>query len=65
MGEQYRVTVWDKKTNDPYYVLNYDEMETAQRVARNMKRHYIDDWGTHAETIYEVRLQKYEEKIDP
>ncbi len=58
MAEQYRVTVWDKQANDPYYVLEYDELETAQFVARSMQRHYIDDWGQHAASIYEVRLQK-------
>ena len=57
-SETYRVTVWDKKANDPYYVLNYEEMETAQHVARMMQRHYIDDWGEHGQSIYEVRLQK-------
>jgi hypothetical protein len=60
MAEQYRVTVWDKKANDPYYVLEYDELETAQFVARSMQRHYIDDWGEHASSTYEVRLHRYE-----
>jgi hypothetical protein len=59
MAEQYRVTVWDKKADDPYYVLEYDELETAQFVARSMKRHYIDEWGDHGASIYEVRLQKH------
>ncbi len=58
MAEQYRVTIWDKKVNDPYYVLEYDELETAQFVARSMQRHYIDDWGEHGQSIYEVRLQR-------
>ena len=56
--DNYRVTVWDKQANNPYYILNYEDIEDAQKVARNMKKHYIDDWGTHAESIYEVRLQK-------
>ncbi len=58
MIERYQVVIWDKKADDTYYKLVYDEKEVAQEVARNMKRHYIDDWGTHAEIIYEVRLQK-------
>jgi hypothetical protein len=58
MVDTYRVTVWDKQASNPYYILNYEDKEDAQKVARNMKKHYIDDWGTHAEKIYEVRLQK-------
>lgn len=57
-SKSYRVTVWDKQADNPYYILNYEELEDAQRVARNMKKHYIDDWGAHAEGIYEVRLHK-------
>ena len=57
-SELYRVTVWDKQANNPYYILNYEDIEDAQKVARSMKKHYIDDWGTHAESIYEVRLQR-------
>jgi len=56
--DSYRVTIWDKQANDPYYVVEYAEKEEAQRVARNMQQHYIDDWGGHAASIYEVRLQK-------
>jgi hypothetical protein len=58
MAETYRVTVWDKQSNDPYYVLEYDDKEDAQRVARNMRRHYVDDWGKHAESFYEVQLHR-------
>ncbi len=58
MVEVYRVTIWDKKANDPYYKLDYEDIETAQHVARRMQKHYIDDWGGHAASIYEVRLQK-------
>jgi hypothetical protein len=57
-SEVYRVTVWDKQAQNPYCVLNYEDIEDAQKVARSMKRHYIDDWGAHAESIYEVRLQR-------
>lgn len=56
--DNYRVTVWDKQANDPYYVLEYDNKETAQYVARRMKVHYVDEWAPHGETIYEVRLQR-------
>jgi hypothetical protein len=56
--DSYRVTIWDKQVNEPYYILEYGEKEEAQRVARNMKRHYIEDWGGHAASIYEVRLHR-------
>ena len=56
--DNYRVTVWDKQANDPYYVLDYDNEETARYVARRMRVHYVDEWAPHGETIYEVRLQK-------
>ena len=56
--DNYRVIVWDKKANDPYYVLEYDNKETAQFVARRMRTHYIDEWAPHGETVYEVRLQR-------
>jgi len=56
--EGYRVTVWDKQANAPYMFLDYGEEELAKQVARNMKKHYIDDWGKHAESFYEVRLHK-------
>ena len=56
--DKYKVTVWDKKANDPYYVLEYDDRDTAQEVARNMKRHYIEDWGEHAESYYQIMLQR-------
>jgi len=56
--DRYRVTVFDKQANDPYYVLEYGDKEEAQRVARNMKRHYIENWGTHAESFYEVYLHQ-------
>lgn len=58
MAERYRVTVWDKQANDPYYVLEYDNEETAKFVARRMKNHYIDEWEPHGSTVYEVRLQR-------
>ena len=58
MVEIYQVIVWDKQADDPYCKLMYNEVEVAQQVARNMKKHYVDDWGLHGETIYEVRLQK-------
>jgi DNA-binding protein Fis len=57
-SEVYRVTIWDKQANNPYYVLDYREMQDAQEVARNMKKYYIDDRGIQAEDVYEVRLQK-------
>ena len=56
--DNYRVTVWDKKANDSYHVLEYDSKETAQFVARRMRTHYIDEWAPHGETVYEVRLQR-------
>jgi hypothetical protein len=58
---EYRVTVWDKKANDPYMILNYDDEDTAKYVARRMKKHYIDDWGQHAEEYYEIRLHRMKE----
>lgn len=54
----YRVTVWDKQANDPYYILEYENEDTAKYVARRMKVHYVDEWSPHGETIYEVRLHK-------
>jgi hypothetical protein len=63
--DEYRVTVWDKQANDPYLVLKYQNEETAKYVARRMKKHYVDDWGTHAELFYEVRLQRIaKESVD-
>ena len=56
--DKYRVTVWDKQADDPYYVLHYDDKETAQFVARSMQRHYIDEWGEHGKSVYEIRLQR-------
>lgn len=58
--DKYVVTVWDKQANDPYYILEYGDEETAKYVARRMKKHYVDDWGEHAEQYYEVRLQRME-----
>ena len=59
--DRYRVTVWDKKANDPYYVLEYADAEDAKHVARSMQRHYIDDWGDHGREHYEVRLHRIQE----
>jgi len=58
MGEQYKVVIWDKQADAPYHVLWYDELDDATEVARNMRRHYIEDWGGHAESMYLVKLQK-------
>ena len=63
-SELYRVTVWDKKADNPYYILEYGDEDTAKFVARNMKRHYVDEWAHHGETIYEVRLQRIMEESD-
>jgi hypothetical protein len=57
-SENYRVTVWDTQQDMPYYILKYGELEEAQRVARTMKRHYVDDWSDDGWTPYEVRLQR-------
>lgn len=57
-SELYRVTVWDNAASNPYYVLNYQDKEDAQRVARNMQKHYVDDWDDSGTSIYEVRLQR-------
>lgn len=57
-SELYRVTIWDKKVNEPYYILEYEDKETAQYVARRMQQHYIDEWGEHAESHYEVQLHR-------
>ena len=62
MAELYRVTVWDKQVNEPYYKLTYEDVESAKYVAKQMKQHYIDDWGEHAASIYEVRLQRIQEE---
>ncbi len=56
--DKYVVTVWDKEAQDPYYKVEHGEMETAQHVARSLQRHYIDEWGGHAASAYEIRLQK-------
>lgn len=56
--DAYQVTVWDTQADNPYYILKYEDKETAKHVARSMKTHYVDDWGVDGETIYEVRLQK-------
>jgi len=56
--DEYNVIVWDKQANNPYYITKYSELETAQQVARNMQRHYIDDWGGHAQSRYEIKLKK-------
>ena len=54
----YRVTVWNKEDNDPYYVLDYESEDTAKFVARNMRRHYVEEFVAYEHTPYEVRLQK-------
>lgn len=59
--DKYRVTVWDKKANDPYYILEYNNEDDAKHVARSMQRHYIDDWGDHGREHYEVRLHRIQE----
>lgn len=58
--DKYMVTIWDKRADEPYHRLSYTDEETAKYVARRMKKHYIDDWGQHAEQHYEVRLQRME-----
>jgi len=60
-SETFVVTVWDKQEDEPYMIAKYGDLELARYVARNLKKHYIDDWGTHAEQYYEIRLQKREE----
>lgn len=64
--DSYQVIVWDKKANDPFYVVKHSDIEEARQVARNLKRRYVDDWGAHAQSMFEVRLQKvaHEEGID-
>lgn len=57
-SESYRVTVWNKQVDEPYYILNYELEETAKYVARRMKEHYVEEWGGEQESIYHVRLQK-------
>ena len=63
---EYQVVVWDKVANDPFYIVKHDDEDTAKQVARNLKRHYVDDWGAHAESMFSIRLQKvtHEEGID-
>jgi uncharacterized protein (UPF0305 family) len=59
--DNYRVTVWDKQANDPYYILDYDNEETAKYVARRMRVNYVDKWADiDEESIYEVRLQRFQ-----
>ena len=58
MAEIYRVIVWDKVVNEPYVKMEYDDLEIAKNVARNMKRHYIDDWGDLGKEYYDVKLQR-------
>jgi hypothetical protein len=53
--DEYRVTVWDNNASEPYYILEYREREVAQQVARNMKRHYVEEI---ADSEYEVYLQR-------
>lgn len=63
--DKYKVTVWDKKANDPYMMLEYEDEDTAKYVARRMRKHYIEDWGPHAESHYEVRLHRIvKESVD-
>lgn len=57
---EYVVTLWDKQINEPYQIHRYQEIEVAQQVARNIKRHYIDEWGALGEEHYEVTLKKRE-----
>jgi hypothetical protein len=55
---EYIVTLWDKQINEPHQIHKYQEVEVAKQVARNIKRHYVDEWGTLGEEFYEVRLHK-------
>jgi hypothetical protein len=57
-SETYVVTLWDKQVNEPYMILEHDEEEEAKKVARNIKKHYIEDWGASGAQFYEVRLQR-------
>lgn len=56
-SELYRVTVWDKQANNPYYILDYEGIEDAQKVARSMKKHYVEEIEN---SPYEVKLQRME-----
>lgn len=56
--DEYRVTIWDKKANNPYHIMQYQDKETAQYVARRMKKHYVEDWGQHGEEHYEIQLHR-------
>jgi len=57
-SEAYVVTLWDKKADEPYMFLEYNDAEEAKKVARNIKKHYIDDWGASGAQFYEVTLQR-------
>lgn len=56
--DEYLITLWDKTVDEPYLLAYYKEEEEAKQVARNLKKHYIDDWGASGERAYEVRLHK-------
>jgi len=57
-SEMYVVTLWDKQVDEPYMILEHNEEEEAKKVARNIKKHYIEDWGASGAQFYEVRLQR-------
>jgi hypothetical protein len=57
-SEEFVVTLWDKQVNEPYMTLEYASGEEAKQVARNIKKHYIEDWGASGAQFYEVRLQR-------
>jgi hypothetical protein len=54
--DRYVVTIWDTQLDMRYHALNYDDADTAKEVARNMRRHYVDEYA--GDQSYEVRLQK-------
>lgn len=63
-SETWKVVIWDKAANDPYYVLRYEDEETARYVAKRMRYHYVEQWHPHGETVYEVKLQRIQGEAD-
>lgn len=62
--DEYRITVWDKQAKDPFYIVKHHDMETAQQVARNLQRHYVDDWGEHGKSMFEIHLHRMPKEAD-
>ena len=62
--DRYQVVIWDKSVDEPYYKLEYTDVEEAKTVARNLKRLYVDEhYETRSRNFpaeFEIKLRRLE-----